>query len=110
MKAAAAERSRAGVMLVGRRVRGIRTMIRHRWLPVAAAFVCSAAARATEVAVCTDEGRFVIELAEAKAPKHVENFLRYVDMGFYTGTVFHRVAPSFVVEGGGVDRKLLRKP
>lgn len=84
-------------------------MIRHRWLPVAA-LVCSAAANATDVAVCTDEGRFVIELADAKAPKQVENFLRYVDMGFYTGTVFHRVAPNFVVEGGGVDRKLLRKP
>lgn len=84
-------------------------MIGLRWLPVAAV-VCSAAAHATDVAVCTDEGRFVIELADAKAPKQVENFLRYVDMGFYTGTVFHRVAPSFVVEGGGVDRKLLRKP
>jgi len=85
-------------------------MTRHRWLPAAAALVCSGAALATDVAVCTDEGRFVIELDDAKAPKHVENFLRYVDMGFYTGTVFHRVAPSFVVEGGGVDRKLLRKP
>lgn len=86
-------------------------MIRNRWSQVAtAALVCSGAAHATEVAVCTDEGRFVIELAEAKAPKHVENFLRYVDMGFYTGTVFHRVAPGFVVQGGGVDRKLRNKP
>jgi peptidyl-prolyl cis-trans isomerase B (cyclophilin B) len=85
-------------------------MIRHRWLPAAAALVCAGAVQATDVAVCTDEGRFVIELADAKAPKHVENFLRYVDMGFYTGTVFHRVAPSFVVQGGGVDRKLRGKP
>ena len=85
-------------------------MIRHRWAPAAAALVCAGVAQATDVAVCTDEGRFVIELADAKAPKHVENFLRYVDMGFYTGTVFHRVAPSFVVQGGGVDRKLRGKP
>jgi cyclophilin family peptidyl-prolyl cis-trans isomerase len=86
-------------------------MFKHRWLEAAAAMLaCSGAAHATEVAVCTDEGRFVIDLADAKAPKHVENFLRYVDMGFYTGTVFHRVAPSFVVQGGGVDRKLRRKP
>jgi peptidyl-prolyl cis-trans isomerase A (cyclophilin A) len=86
-------------------------MIRHRWVQAAAAaLACSGAAQATEVAVCTDEGRFVIDLVDAKAPKHVENFLRYVDMGYYTGTVFHRVAPGFVVQGGGVDRKLRSKP
>ena len=86
-------------------------MIRHRWMQAAAAMLaCSGAARATEVAVCTDEGRFVMDLADVKAPKHVENFLRYVDMGFYRGTVFHRVAPGFVVQGGGVDRKLRGKP
>ena len=87
-------------------------MLRHRWMQsaAAAALACSGTAQATDVAVCTDEGRFVIELADAKAPKHVENFLRYVDMGYYTGTVFHRVAPSFVVQGGGVDRKLRGKP
>ena len=76
---------------------------------VAALFVCGAA-RATEVAVCTDQGRFVIDLADREAPKHVENFLRYVDIGFYSGTAIHRVVPGFVVQGGGYDRKLGRKP
>ena len=69
-----------------------------------------AAAQATEVAVCTDRGRFVIDLADGEAPKHVENFLRYVDMGFYSGTVFHRVIPGIVVQGGGTDRKLRGRP
>jgi peptidyl-prolyl cis-trans isomerase A (cyclophilin A) len=61
---------------------------------------------ATEVAVCTDNGRAVIELADAAAPQHVANFLRYVDMGYYSGTVFHRVQPELFVQGGGLDREL----
>lgn len=61
---------------------------------------------ATEVAVCTDRGRAVLELADEQAPLQVANFLRYVDMGFYSGTVFHRVVPGFVVQGGGLDRQL----
>lgn len=62
--------------------------------------------QATEVAVCTDRGRAVLELADEEAPQHVANFLRYVDMGFYSGTVFHRVQADFVVQGGGFDREL----
>jgi len=76
----------------------------------AAALVCSGTAFGTEVAVCTDQGRFVIELADAQAPKHVETFLRYVDMGYYSGKVFHRVKPGFVVQGGGLDRQLRPGP
>ena len=48
----------------------------------------------------------MLELADEQAPLHVANFLRYVDMGFYSGTVFHRVVAGFVVQGGGVDRQL----
>lgn len=66
----------------------------------------AAALQATEVAVCTDRGRAVIELEDAQAPQHVANFLRYVDMGFYSGTVFHRVLPQRIVQGGGFDRQL----
>jgi cyclophilin family peptidyl-prolyl cis-trans isomerase len=62
--------------------------------------------QATEVAVCTDNGRAVLELADEAAPQQVASFLRYVDMGFYSGTVFHRVQPGFFVQGGGVDRQL----
>ena len=56
--------------------------------------------------MCTDHGRAVLELADEAAPQHVANFLTYVDMGYYSGTVFHRVVPGFVVQGGGVDRQL----
>jgi len=67
-------------------------------------------AHATDVAVCTDRGRAVLELADAQAPQHVANFLKYVDMGYYSGMVFHRVKPGFVVQGGGVDRQLRSRP
>ena len=79
-------------------------------LAAVAALLGCGAARATEVAVCTDHGRFVIDLADREAPKQVENFLRYVDTSFYSGTVFHRVIPGFVVQGGGADRKLRGRP
>lgn len=78
-------------------------------LPLVAA-AAAGASHATDVAVCTDQGRFVIELADQQAPKHVENFLRYVDMAFYSGTVFHRVVDGFVVQGGGFDRELRGRP
>jgi cyclophilin family peptidyl-prolyl cis-trans isomerase len=61
---------------------------------------------ATEVAVCTERGRAVIELADDAAPLHVANFLSYVDSGFYSGTVFHRAVSGRVVQGGGYDRQL----
>jgi peptidyl-prolyl cis-trans isomerase A (cyclophilin A) len=66
--------------------------------------------QATEVAVCTDRGRAVFELADDAAPLHVANFLRYVDLGYYSGTVFHRVMPEFVAQGGGLDRQLRLRP
>jgi len=65
--------------------------------------------QATEVAVCTDDGRAVLELADEAAPQHVANFLRYVDMGYYSGTVFHRVQPNLFVQGGGLDRELRQR-
>ena len=63
----------------------------------------------TEVAVCTDLGPFTIELFDEQAPQHVANFLSYVEHGFYSGTVFHRVVGGFVVQGGGFDRLLSRR-
>lgn len=85
-------------------------MMRASALTVAVAAIACSSAFATEVAVCTDQGRFVLELADAQSPKHVENFLRYVDMGYYAGKVFHRVMPGFVVQGGGLDRQLRGRP
>ena len=66
-------------------------------------------AGATDVAVCTDAGRVVIELFDGDAPQHTANFLDYTDRGFYAGTVFHRVIEGFVVQGGGFDGELRGK-
>ncbi len=54
-----------------------------------------------QVTLETGKGTIVIELYPEKAPKTVENFLAYVKAGHYAGTVFHRVIPGFMVQGGG---------
>jgi len=55
------------------------------------------------VRVTTNLGVFVIELNAERAPLTVANFLKYVDQGQYAGTLFHRVVPNFVIQGGGYD-------
>ncbi len=50
----------------------------------------------------TTQGTIVLELDRQKAPKTVENFLRYVEEGHYDGTIFHRVIPNFMIQGGGM--------
>jgi peptidyl-prolyl cis-trans isomerase B (cyclophilin B) len=62
------------------------------------------------VEVATNHGTFVITLDPARAPKSVENFLRYVDAKHYDGTVFHRVIATFMIQGGGFDQQLDKKP
>lgn len=62
-----------------------------------------------EVVVETSIGNYTLELYPDKAPKTVENFLRYVDEGFYTNSVFHRVIPRFVVQGGGFGPGMVKK-
>jgi len=62
------------------------------------------------VKMSTSLGTLVIELYPEKAPETVENFLRYVDDGFYDGTIFHRVIPGFVLQGGGFTPDMNRKP
>ena len=66
------------------------------------------------VIVRTNYGNFVIELYPYKAPVTVENFLKYVQSGFYDGLVFHRVIPNFMIQGGGhganLKLKLTRPP
>ena len=58
----------------------------------------------------TNYGNIVIELFPEKAPKTVENFLRYVNEGFYDGTIFHRVISDFMIQGGGYTVEMQRKP
>jgi cyclophilin family peptidyl-prolyl cis-trans isomerase len=61
------------------------------------------------VALQTTKGRIVIELYADKAPKTVKNFLDYVKAGFYNGTIFHRVIPGFMVQGGGFTQDMTEK-
>jgi cyclophilin family peptidyl-prolyl cis-trans isomerase len=61
---------------------------------------------APRVQLDTSMGTIVVELDAVRAPLSAENFLRYVRDGHYDGTVFHRVIPNFVIQGGGFDDKL----
>jgi cyclophilin family peptidyl-prolyl cis-trans isomerase len=62
------------------------------------------------VQVVTNMGNFVIELNSERAPLTVQHFLAYVDQGFYSNTVVHRVVPDFVIQGGGMDADYKLKP
>lgn len=70
----------------------------------------TASAALPSVKVVTSKGPFVIQLRPDAAPKTVENFLEYVRDGFYDNTVFHRVIPGFMIQGGGFTNDLTRKP
>jgi peptidyl-prolyl cis-trans isomerase B (cyclophilin B) len=63
-----------------------------------------------KVVMDTSQGRIVFELDVVKAPQTVQNFLAYVDAGFYDGTIFHRVIPGFMIQGGGFSADMQRKP
>jgi len=58
----------------------------------------------------TSKGTIVLELDADKAPETVANFLEYVRSGFYDGTIFHRVIPGFMIQGGGFTTDLNAKP
>jgi peptidyl-prolyl cis-trans isomerase A (cyclophilin A) len=68
------------------------------------------AGTAPQVKFATTAGDFVVEVYPDKAPKTVENFLQYVKDKHYDGTIFHRVIPNFMVQGGGFDAKYVQKP
>ena len=57
----------------------------------------------------TSKGDLTIELDAAKAPISVKNFLAYVDAKFYDGTIFHRVIPGFMIQGGGLNAEFVEK-
>ena len=62
------------------------------------------------VTLQTNKGDIVLELDAEKAPKTVANFLEYAKSGFYDGTIFHRVIPGFMIQGGGFDADMAQKP
>jgi len=63
-----------------------------------------------QVEIKTNLGAITVELRPDKAPKAVENFLQYAKSGFYKNTVFHRVIPGFMVQGGGFSKTMEQKP
>jgi cyclophilin family peptidyl-prolyl cis-trans isomerase len=62
------------------------------------------------VSIVTSLGEIKVALRPDKAPLTVDNFLKYVKAGHYANTVFHRVIPGFMIQGGGMDAKLNEKP
>ena len=89
--------------------------LQRRWmatvgLGLAAALAMAAPAWAQKVRLDTSLGEIVLQLDAAKAPKSVANFVEYVKAGHYDGTVFHRVIPDFMIQGGGFDAEMKEKP
>lgn len=66
-------------------------------------------AKTVHVLIKTNKGDIVLELDPVKAPKTVANFLDYVDREYYDGTIFHRVIPTFMIQGGGFTRDMTKK-
>ena len=62
-----------------------------------------------KVEMMTSKGKIIIELYPEKAPDTVKNFLNYVDSKYYDGTIFHRVIPGFMIQGGGFTPDMKRK-
>lgn len=89
------------------------THLRAGWAlrtTLAVTLLASFAVHAQTVKLSTSAGDIVLELDAAKAPKTVDNFVRYVKAGQYNGTVFHRVIPGFMIQGGGMTADLKEKP
>ncbi len=84
--------------------------IGHALLAAALALGAHFAAHAQKVKFATSAGDIVVELDAAKAPKTVANFVEYVKAGHYDGTVFHRVIPNFMIQGGGMTPDMKEKP
>nr|WP_294947320.1 peptidylprolyl isomerase [Sulfurivirga sp.] len=86
-------------------------MLRRAFLALALLPLLANAAenKRPQVMLETNYGNIVIELYPDKAPKTVKNFLRYVNEGFYDGTLFHRVISDFMIQGGGYTADMKRK-
>ncbi len=79
------------------------------WGSVASAQEAPAKEGKPVVVLETTEGNITIELNAEKAPLTVKNFLQYVEDGFFNGTIFHRVIPDFMIQGGGFTKDMRQK-
>ncbi|MFQ5634295.1 MAG: peptidylprolyl isomerase [Gammaproteobacteria bacterium] len=84
--------------------------IRLVLITLSLAAIPAEAAEYPKVRIETTVGDFLVELDDARAPLTVENFMQYVEDGFYEGTIFHRVVSGFVIQGGGYTVDLTAKP
>ncbi len=91
----------------------IKRLLKHSVFPILAATLAFSsivnASDKVEVTMTTNMGDISIVLDAARAPITVKNFLRYVDEGYYDGTIFHRVIPDFMIQGGGFDTNYNKK-
>ena len=62
------------------------------------------------ITIKTNHGDISVELFDEKAPVSCENFRQYIRDGHYAGTIFHRVIPNFMIQGGGMDASMTQKP
>tara|TARA_R110001592_G_scaffold52649_10_gene161450 strand:- start:48823 stop:49413 length:591 start_codon:yes stop_codon:yes gene_type:complete len=72
-------------------------------------FTSELAADKTYALIDTSMGRIEFELYAKRTPKTVENFIEYAESGFYADTLFHRVIPNFMVQGGGFNKSFIQK-
>lgn len=85
-------------------------MMRRLFISLVTGIIMTSQAQAgTLVDIDTNRGTIRIDLADDKAPNTVANFLRYVDEGFYDGTIFHRIIAGFMIQGGGYTEKFQKK-
>jgi len=78
-------------------------------LALSFALSTSAAYAGPKVALETNKGQIVIELDDKAAPVTTQNFLKYVNDGFYSGVIFHRVIPGFMIQSGGFEPGMKQK-
>ena len=76
----------------------------------AAGSKCTAKDGKVNVKLTTTAGPITLALDKAKAPITVDNFVKYVESGFYNGTIFHRVIDGFMIQGGGFTKDMQQKP
>jgi cyclophilin family peptidyl-prolyl cis-trans isomerase len=83
-------------------------------LPFAAAAqpksACAPKNGVVKVKLTTSMGPITLALDNAKAPISTANFVKYIEAGFYTGTLFHRVIDNFMIQGGGFTKDMVQKP
>ncbi len=87
----------------------VRILLMALVLGVSAAQAAEQAGGNPHVVLETSAGQITIELAAKEAPVSVANFLEYVKAGFYNGTIFHRVIPEFMIQGGGFTANMEQK-